>query len=42
MAYTKFEQTYVDAYLNNMYPDVEEEQPQDTMLAAAPPTANNG
>jgi hypothetical protein len=36
MAYNKFEQTYVDAYLNNMYPDVEEEQPQDTMLAAAP------
>jgi hypothetical protein len=36
MAYTKFEQTYVDAYLNNMYPDVEEEQSQDTMLAAGP------
>jgi hypothetical protein len=43
MAYTKFEQTYVDAYLNNMYPDVEEEvQPQDTMLAAAPTTDPTG
>ncbi len=42
MAYTKFEQTYVDAYLNNMYPDVEEEQPQDTMLAAAPTTEPTG
>ncbi len=42
MAYTKFEQTYVDAYLNNMYPDVEEEQSQDTMLAAAPTTELTG
>jgi len=42
MAYTKFEQTYVDAYLNNMYPDVEEEQSQDTMLAAAPTTEPTG
>jgi len=43
MAYTKFEQTYVDAYLNNMYPDVEEEgQTQDTMLAAAPTTEPTG
>lgn len=43
MAYTKFEQTYVDAYLNNMYPDVEEEeQPQDTMLAAGPTVEPNG
>jgi len=42
MAYTKFEQTYVDAYLNNMYPDVEEEQPQDTMLASAPTTEPTG
>jgi hypothetical protein len=42
MAYTKFEQTYVDAYLNNMYPDVEEEQPQDTMLASAPTAEPTG
>lgn len=43
MAYTKFEQTYVDAYLNNMYPDVEEEeQPQDTMLAAGPTAEPDG
>lgn len=42
MAYNKFEQTYVDAYLNNMYPDVEEEQSQDTMLAAAPTTEPAG
>jgi hypothetical protein len=43
MAYTKFEQTYVDAYLNNMYPDVEEEvQTQDTMLAASPTTEPTG
>lgn len=42
MAYTKFEQTYVDAYLNNMYPDVEEEETQDTMLAAGPTTEPAG
>jgi hypothetical protein len=43
MAYNKFEQTYVDAYLNNMYPDVEEEeQPQDTMLAAGPTAEPDG
>ena len=42
MAYNKFEQTYVDAYLNNMYPDVEEEQSQDTMLAAGPTTEPAG
>lgn len=42
MAYTKFEQTYVDAYLNNMYPDVEEEQSQDTMLAAGPTAEPTG
>lgn len=42
MAYTKFEQTYIDAYLNNMYPDVEEEQPQDTMLASTLTTAPDG
>jgi hypothetical protein len=42
MAYTKFEQTYVDAYLNNMYPDVEEEQPQDAMLASAPTAEPTG
>ena len=40
--YTKFEQTYVDAYLNNMYPDVEEEETQDTMLAAGPTTEPAG
>ncbi len=43
MAYSKFEQTYVDAYLNNMYPDVEEEvQTQDTMLASAPTAEPTG